>query len=368
MMYFTITTLIALIIAFTILFLKQPQFGKEPSDQRLEKIKKSPQFKNGKFENISYTPALTQGHSMLGILYKQLFGNNPNTSPSVKIPSVKTNLKELKPEDEVFVWFGHSSYFFQIEGVRFLIDPVFSGNASPIPGVVSSFDGSNNYQVSDLPDIDYLLITHDHYDHLDYKTIKELKGKVKLIVCGLGVGSHFEYWGFNKHMIVEKDWNETIDLDRGIKLHTTPARHFSGRALKRNNTLWLSFVLETSNQKIFLGGDSGYDSHFKIIGDKFGPFDLVLLENGQYNDAWEAIHLLPNQVLKAATDLRAKQLIPMHSSKFKLAMHPWDEPLEKVSKFYKEGEFNFMLLTPMIGEQVILGIENQVFSEWWKMV
>lgn len=364
----TILILIALIVAFTILFLKQPQFGKKPSDERLEKIKKSPQFKNGKFENISFTPTLTEGHSMLGILYKQLFGNNPNTSPSVKIPSVKTNLKELNPEDEVLVWFGHSSYFFQIEGVRFLIDPVFSGNASPIPGVVSSFDGSNPYQVSDLPDIDYLLITHDHYDHLDYKTIKELKGKVKLIVCGLGVGSHFEHWGFNKEMIVEKDWNETVHLNKKIKLHTTPARHFSGRGLKRNNTLWLSFVVETSNKKIFLGGDSGYDNHFKEIGDKFGPLDLVLLENGQYNAAWEAIHLLPDQVLKAATDLKAKQLIPIHSSKFKLAMHPWDEPLEKVSKLYREGEFNFKLLTPKIGEKVVLGTENRNFEEWWKMV
>ena len=359
-------SILAIMIFTGVYFINQPQFGKAPSGERLERMKKSPQFKDGKFQNSHFTPTLTEGYSMAGILYKQLFGNLPNRTPIKKIPSIKTNLKNLNSEEDILVWFGHSSYFIQIEGKKFLIDPVFSGNASPIPGSVKAFNGSNTYQVSDLPEIDYLLITHDHYDHLDYKTILELKSKVKTIICGLGVGSHLEYWGYNADKIIEKDWDEEEVITKEIKIHTISARHFSGRGLTRNNTLWLSFVLETSKSKIFLGGDSGYDTHFSEIGQKHGPFDIAILENGQYNVAWEAIHLLPEQVLKAATELNVKRVIPMHSSKFKLAMHPWDEPLEKVFASHQNGDFNFNLATPKIGEKVDINNSNQVFSEWWK--
>ena len=357
---------IAIISLIAIYFIKHPLFGKAPFGERLESIKKSPQFKDGKFQNTHFTPPLTKGYSMLGILYQQLFGSHPHKRPVNEIPSIKVDLKNLNPTDNIFVWFGHSSYFTQIEGKKFLIDPVFSGNASPIPGSVKAFKGSNNYQVSDLPDIDYLLITHDHYDHLDYKTILELKSKVRTIICGLGVGSHFEYWGYDPHNIFEKDWNETVFLSDNIKIHTTPSRHFSGRGFIRNNTLWVSFVLETPNSKIFLGGDSGYDTHFEEIGKKHGPFDLAIIENGQYNLAWEAIHLLPEQFVKAASELYAKKVIPVHSSKFALAMHRWDEPLNEVFTSYENGEFNFKLATPKIGEKVEINNPNQVFSQWWR--
>ncbi len=356
-MILTIISSVTIILLMGLYFINHPQFGKAPAGMRLEKIKKSPQFKDGKFQNSSFTPTLTEGYSMQGIIYKQLFGKHPNRTPEVAIPSVKTNLKQLDPRQNVLVWFGHSSYFLQIDGKKFLIDPVFSGNASPIPGSIKAFKGSNDYQVADLPEIDYLLISHDHYDHLDYKTI---------MICGLGVGAHFEHWGYDMAKIIEKDWHETEVLTTAIKLHTTPARHFSGRGLVRNNTLWLSFVLETANHKIFLGGDSGYDTHFAEIGKKHGPFDLAILENGQYNAAWEAIHTLPNQLLKVATDLNVKRIIPVHSGKFRLAMHPWDEPLSKVSEQHKSGNYNFALATPKIGEVVALENPNQVFSEWWK--
>lgn len=361
------SVLVILVIA-GIFFLNQPQFGKAPSGERLDRISKSPQFKDGKFQNFSFTPTLTEGYSMSGILYKQLFGKHPDRTPLKEIPSVKTDLKNLDPNENILIWFGHSSYFLQVEGKKFLIDPVFSGNASPIPKSMKAFNGSNEYQVSDLPEIDFLLISHDHYDHLDYTTILELKSKVKQVICGLGVGSHLEYWGYDASKIIEKDWHETEVLTDEIKIHTTPARHFSGRGFTRNNTLWLSFVLETSKRKLFLGGDSGYDRHFAAIGEKHGPFDLALLENGQYNVAWEAIHLLPNQVLKAATDLKTEKLIPVHSSKFKLAMHPWNEPLQQVSEMYKKGNFDFKLATPIIGEKVDLDNTEQVFSEWWKNI
>lgn len=363
-MIIILVSIITIATIGTIYFLNQPQFGKAPSGERLRKMEKSPQFKDGKFQNINFTPTLTEGYSMMGIIYKQLFEKHPNKTPDVEIPSVKTNLKNLKSEENILVWFGHSSYFIQAEGKTFLIDPVFSGNASPIPGSLKAYNGSNSYQVSDLPEIDYLLITHDHYDHLDYKTILELKDKVKTVITGLGVGSHFEYWGYDAQKIIEKDWNETEILTNDIKIHTTPARHFSGRGFTRNNTLWLSFILETPKRKIFLGGDSGYDTHFSEIGKKHGPFDLALLENGQYNVAWEAIHLLPEQFLKATSELKTKRVMPVHSSKFSLAMHPWNEPLQKVSKFNEE--YKIPLVTPIIGEKVLLDNEEQTFTPWWE--
>jgi L-ascorbate metabolism protein UlaG (beta-lactamase superfamily) len=363
-MIIILVSVIAIAIIGLIYFINQPQFGKAPSGERLERIQKSPQFKEGKFHNFNFTPTLTEGHSMAGILYKQLFGNLPDRNPVDKIPFIKTDLKNLNPSENVLVWFGHSSYFIQAEGKTFLIDPVFSGNASPLPGSLKSYEGSNEYQVTDLPNIDYLLITHDHYDHLDYKTILEIKDKVKTVITGLGVGSHFEYWGYDTSKIIEKDWNETEILLNNIKIHTTPARHFSGRGFTRNNTLWLSYVLETPNRKLFLGGDSGYDSHFLEIGNKYGPFDLALLENGQYNIAWEAIHLLPEQFLKAASELKTKRVMPVHSSKFTLAQHPWDEPLSKVTEFNENNKIP--LVTPIIGEKVLLDYEQQRFTQWWK--
>ncbi len=363
-MIIILVSIIAIATIGTIYFLNQPQFGKAPSGERLGKMEKSPQFKDGKFQNFNFTPTLTEGHSMIGIIYKQLFEKHPNKTPDVEIPSIKTNLKNLKSDENILIWFGHSSYFIQTEGKTFLIDPVFSGNASPIPGSLKAYNGSNSYQVSDLPEIDYLLITHDHYDHLDYKTILALKDKVKMVITGLGVGSHFEYWGYDAQKIIEKDWNETEVLPDNIKIHTTPARHFSGRGFTRNNTLWLSFILETPKRKLFLGGDSGYDTHFAEIGEKHGPFDLALLENGQYNVAWEAIHLLPEQFLKVASELKTKRVMPVHSSKFSLAMHPWYEPLDKVSEFNQKVQIP--LVTPIIGEKVLLDNEQQTFTQWWK--
>jgi L-ascorbate metabolism protein UlaG (beta-lactamase superfamily) len=365
-MLIAIASTISILFVFGLYFLNQPQFGKAPSGKRLERIKKSPQYKDGKFQNAHFTPTLTQGYSMLGVLYSQLFEKAPNKTPSNPIPSMKTDLKHLNPDDDILVWFGHSSYFVQAEGKTFLIDPVFSGNASPIPASVKAFKGSNNYQVSDLPEIDYLLISHDHYDHLDYNTIIELKGKVKNVICGLGVGSHFEYWGYDPGKILEKDWFETADLTHGMTIRATPARHFAGRSLNRNNTLWVSYVLETPKRKMFLGGDSGYDTHYAEIGKKYGPFDWAILENGQYNLAWEAIHTLPEQFLKEVSELKAKNVIPVHSSKFALANHSWDEPLNKVSELYKNGNYDFSLATPRIGEKVDLNSKDQSFTEWWK--
>lgn len=355
------------LVTATFLYMRQAQFGKAAKGKRLEQLQKSPNYKEGKFQNIHFTPMLSDGYSMPGVMYNFLFKNFPRTAPVDNIPSVKTDLKSIAISENILLWFGHSSYYIQLDGKRFLVDPVFSGNASPIPNSNKAFKGTDIYTAEDMPEIDFLLITHDHYDHLDYSTIMKLKPKIRQIICGLGVGAHFEYWKFDSTKIIEKDWNERVDITDNFTLHSAPARHFSGRGFTRNNTLWLSFVLQTPNLKLYLGGDSGYDTHFAELGEKFGGFDLAILDNGQYNLAWQAIHMLPEECLKAAKDLQATRLLPVHSSKFKLANHPWDEPLKTISEL-NEKENPIALVTPKIGEIVNLNDSTQSFTKWWENV
>lgn len=356
---------LVLIVAIAVFFyMRQAKFGKAPSGARLERIKQSPNYKDGAFVNRTFTPTLTKGYTMAGLLYNQLFKSYPRRRPVDSLPSVKTNLQTLPADSNLLVWFGHSSYYMQVNGLKILVDPVFSGNASPIPGTAKSFNGSDIFTVNDLPAIDYLFISHDHYDHLDYETIVALRTKVKKVICGLGVGEHFEYWGYPADMLIEKDWDETTELPNQVKVHTLTARHFSGRTFKRNNTLWLSYLIETPTQKFFLGGDSGFDGHFEAIGNKYGPIDLAILENGQYNEAWHAIHCLPEETLKAAKGLQAKRLMPVHSSKFMLAIHPWDEPLSELIRYNQT--YKIPLVTPLIGETVNLNDSMHTYKSWWQ--
>jgi Predicted Zn-dependent hydrolases of the beta-lactamase fold len=330
----------------------------------MEKMKQSRNYKNGKFENIHPAPVLSEGYSMMSEIYKTLIKMNPRKRPTDVIPSVKVELLSLSPDRNVLVWFGHSSYFFQLDGKRFLVDPVFSGKATPMPFGVKAFKGTDAYSVDDIPEIDYLLISHDHYDHLDSKTIKALNRKVKHVVCGLGVGQYFEDWGYSPNKIVEKDWDETVSINDRFTIRTATAHHSSGRGLSQNNTLWLSFIVMAPSMKLYLGGDGGYGTHFVEIGKKYGPFDLAVLENGQYNVAFHTIHLSPENVIQATNDLRAKRLLPVHSAKFVLERHPWDEPLKTITELAKKNRIP--LVTPKIGELVVLNDTTRVFEQWWK--
>ncbi|WP_035757394.1 MBL fold metallo-hydrolase [Hugenholtzia roseola] len=349
----------------TTLFLRQDKFGKLPTGAHLERLERSSNYKDGEFQNLEATPALSEEASYAGILYEFFFSKRERISPSAPLPSTKTNLFELDKDENILVWFGHSSYFMQVEGKKILVDPVFSGFASPFSFSVKAFAGTDRYSAADMPEIDYLFISHDHWDHLDYETLIELKPKIKKIICGLGVGAHFEHWGFETAKIYEGDWYDTIALDAGFTTHLVPTRHFSGRGFKRNPSLWTAFVLQTPTKQILIGGDSGYGKHFKHIGEKFGAFDLVILENGQYDKSWKYIHLMPDEVLQAAQDLNAKALFPVHSSKFPLANHAWDEPLQKITALNEAREQPFPLLTPIIGEKVSLD-SLKTFAKWWE--
>lgn len=354
--------IVAVIVIGILLFLKHPKFGKLPEGERQARIEKSPNFRDGQFQNLSHTPDLAEGVSMAKVLKKFFFDKSKRSKPVVAMPSQKTDLLHLDPSENVLVWFGHSSYFMQADGKTFLVDPVFSGAASPVSFTTKAFAGADVYDAEDFPEIDFLIISHDHWDHLDYETVLKLKGKVKKIITGLGTGAHFERWGFDMAAVEERDWNEAIDLGEGFIIHTTPARHFAGRGLKRNRAIWMSFVLKTPTLNLYLGGDSGYDSHYKTIGDAFGPFDLAILECGQYNEYWKYIHMMPEEVVTAAQDLKAKKLLPVHWGKFSLALHAWDEPIQRVTAAAKKQ--NMPIMTPMIGEKVSLS-QEQVFTEWW---
>lgn len=345
-------------------YLQQPKFGVMPSGERLEAIKDSPHYVNEQFENLLPTPVLVGDQGFVSALWNNLFNKRERLVPNGAIPSVKTDLLHLDKSKDIVVWLGHSSYFIQIEGKRILVDPVFSASAAPVSFANKAFQGANPYTAEDMPEIDYLLISHDHWDHLDYPTVFALKPKIKNLICGLGVGAYFAHWGFTEEQIQEADWQTALQLEDGLAVHVLPARHYSGRMLTKNKTLWVGFALTTSKQKIFISGDSGYGPHFKEIGDRFDGFDLVMLDHGQYDQRWPYIHMTPEEAVQAAGDLQAKALIPTHVGKFSIANHAWDDPFQRVAAASKDK--GHRLLTPIIGEPVELGNEQQNFSYWWE--
>lgn len=357
-------SLILVLALITVVYIQQPQFGKHPEGARLALIEKSPHYKDGRFRNRVERPTISEGYSMVGEIYKTLFKSYPLRHPVDSLPSVKTELRQLPPDSNLAVWMGHSTIYLQVDGKRILVDPVFSGKASPLPWGVKAFKGSNIYSADDMPEIDYLIISHDHYDHLDYESILQLKPKVKQVICGLGVGAHFEYWGYDASRIIEKDWYQKVEIDTNFVIHTEPAHHDSGRGFARGRTLWMSYLIQTPDMKIYVSGDGGYDSRFAEIGKKYGPIDWAIIEDGQYDKAWQSVHNLPEEVSQAAIDLQAKNVIPVHHSKFTLGKHPWTEPLERITAL-SEGK-SYKLQTPMIGQPVVLTDSTQSFQQWWK--
>jgi L-ascorbate metabolism protein UlaG (beta-lactamase superfamily) len=357
--------LILIIVGGVILFINGAPFGSLPSLTDLNEIQQLPYFCNGQIQNLSLTPSLSEGVGFFSVLKEFLFNKSKKNFPPAPLPSKKTDLRQLDLNKNILVWFGHSSYFMQIGGKRILVDPVFSGNASPLRFTTKSFAGSDIYSVSDIPEIDYLFITHDHWDHLDYRTILQLKTKVRKIIMGMGVGAHLIFWGFDKKIVTEMAWDDNISPEAGFSITAVTARHFSGRGLQRNKSQWSSFILTTMNKKIFIGGDSGYGSHFAEIGKRCGPFDLAILEDGQYNRNWKYIHMMPEETVQAAIDLKAKKLLPVHWAKFALSLHSWDEPIIRIKK--EADARNVYLLHPMIGESVNLDAD-QIFTSWWERI
>ena len=328
-----------------------------------DKIKSSPNYLKGVFQNLSDTPVMAPGVSYFKVL-KEALTRPSDVRPQQELPSVKTNLKELHSEVPVVIWFGHSSYLIHCRGVNILVDPVLSGSASPFSFMVKAFAGSDIYKVEDLPQIDMVIITHNHYDHLDKDTIQYLSDRVPVFYTSLGVGKSLISCSVKVKNITEMDWWEGGRISDDIQLWATPARHFSGRGIKRGGSLWSSFVLHIFGYSIYLGGDSGYGDHFKAIGAQFGPFDLAILECGQYNTSWPFIHMMPEEAVQASLDLNAKVFMPVHWGKFTLANHVWNEPVKRASK--ASAASGVKITTPMIGEPVIVG-QHYPDKTWWDL-
>jgi len=358
-----ITKIVSLCMApFIALFSFVASFGRAPRGERLERMKNSPNYSDGAFHNLQSDDEREDDDDSFFGFISELFSKPADLRPSKPIPAVKTDLKQLDRREDILVWLGHSAVFIQIDGIRILTDPTLV-TGSPVSFANKAFPVEYAYTPDDIPDINYLLISHEHWDHLDYHTVKSLKDRIGTVVCGLGLGEYFEYWKFPKEKIVELDWNEKFTFGDGLTIHALPARHGGQRFLKRNGTLWVSFMLEAPSHTVFFSGDTGYGTHFAGIKEKFPDIDLAIMENGQYDENWRNSHMLPDDLVRAIKDLGPARIVTMHNSKYAEANHAWYAPLEKIATVAAKEHFD--LLTPMIGEIVHLNDLNQTFSQWW---
>lgn len=320
-------------------------------------------FKKGTFKNIEDTVVMTSMD--LSTIYK--YFTKQDIIPEFTIPVEKSDLKSYLGEqknDVKVIWFGHSALFLEINNKKIFLDPMLSEVAAPHPLLgTKRFNTNLPMEIEDIPELDAVLISHDHYDHLDYVSITKLKDKVKMFYVPLGIAAHLKLWGVDVAKIVELDWWEEVRLGE-LTFISTPSRHFSGRGLfDRNSTLWSSWVIKGKEVSIFFSGDSGYNKSFKEIGERYGPFDLTLMECGQYNEGWSEIHMMPEETVQAHIDLKGQLLLPIHWGAFKLSVHSWQEPIERLLK--KANSLHVNVTTPKIGEVVILG-ELIPSSKWWK--
>jgi L-ascorbate metabolism protein UlaG (beta-lactamase superfamily) len=344
-----------------------PQFGAEAKGQRLSQIEQSPNYHDGVFQNPVETNMDIGFRGYLKMINSRLFNKQADQEPDWYLPVEKIDPRKFDQQQDtatVLTWFGHSAFLIEIDGKRLLVDPMLGERASPISFLgPKRFNETLPIEIEDLPQIDAILISHDHYDHLDYGSIKKLEAKTGHFYVTLGVGAHLERWGVPASKITELDWWQEVKF-KGLTFVATPARHFSGRGFSdRMKTLWASWVIQGRHDNIFFSGDTGYFDGFKEIGDRYGPFDVTLMECGQYNELWPNIHLMPEETVQAHIDLKGKLLMPIHWGAFALAMHSWTDPIERVTQRAKE--LRVPMTTPRIGEPIIL--ERRIpMSNWWE--
>jgi len=343
--------------------------GGKPQGARLERIKASPRWAGDRFRNVHpIAPGLRDPNASMPTLSEFLCGGERRV-PSAPLPSTNPLDEWRKPPASGLraTWLGHSTVLIEIDGLRVLTDPVWGPRASP-----SSLAGPKRFQpvpvaLRAMPPLDLVIVSHDHYDHLDYPTIRELAKRGVPFVTSLGVGAHLEAWGVDPGRIVELDWWESHRLpDSALTVTAAPSQHFSGRGLKdRNATLWSSFVIRGERHAVFFSGDTGLTTEYRTIRDRHGPFDLVMLEVGAFHPAWGDIHLGPRNAIEALTLLGGGAFLPVHWGTFSLAMHAWDQPAESLLELGPKA--GAQLLMPRLGEPV----EPQHFEPiepWWRAV
>lgn len=364
-----VTFIFLTIVAFVIISSEGwISMGTIPSEEKVREFQNSKNYNATKGEFTNRKPNIIDEMWDRNLNFKNIIDflkGGENKAPSKSLPEVKPDLAEfLKPcSDLKAIWFGHSSLILNLGGTIVLVDPVFSSAAAPVSFVTKRFQPPV-LKLNELPEIDYILISHDHYDHLDMESIKHFKDKKANFVTPLGVSSHLEGWGIAPERIVEKDWWETAKFD-DVKFIATPAQHFSGRGIfDRNKTLWASWVIQSENHNIYFSGDSGYDIHFKDIGVKYGPFDVAFLESGQYNEQWREVHMFPEDAALAYKDLKAKKFFPIHWGMFVLSKHPWNDPAKQLHILSKTNQID--LVVPKLGQLVNFSDGFQL-DEWWNL-
>ncbi len=331
----------------------------------MDKTEKSKQFNNDKFNNYKPSPGWSF-FKMLPIIRDLLFTNN-DRKPDVDLPTQKIDFSQITDAEynELKVtWVGHSSQIINIDGIIVLTDPIFE-NKTTFMGP-SRYNDDVPLNIDELPEIDLVLISHNHYDHLNSYTIKKVHPKVKQFIAPLLVGRELEKIGVPREKIIELDWWEEVVLFDTFMIAFTPTQHFSGRGLfDRDKTLWGSYVVQGPHHKIYYGGDSGYFKGFKEIGDKYGPFDYTFLECGAYNEKWRFVHMMPEETVQANLDLKGKVLQPIHWGTFNLALHSWYDPMVRVVK--AADNLGVQLSTPIVGETITID-DGLVTERWWETV
>lgn len=359
--------ILAAVVVLVILALRYyPPLGARAKGDARSAIDGSDNYVGGKFIYPLPTPMEMSFKEMSKIMTEMIKGGS-NRKPSNGIPIDRwepQQLLEVNSEARL-VWFGHSAFFLQVNGLNLLLDPMLGPSPSPVPMIGGKrYGGELPLSIDDLPPIDAVILSHDHYDHLDYGTIKKLKNKVRRFFVPLGVGAHLERWGVARERITSADWWDEMDFE-GLKLACTPARHFSGRSMNdRYQTLWCSWVIDSGETKLYFSGDSGYGGHFKQIGDKYGPFDVTLMECGQYDMRWPLIHMMPEETVQAHRDVGGKVMIPIHWGAFTLALHDWTDPVERVLRAAEQH--SVVVATPRIGQVVPLSASEYPAAAWWR--
>ncbi|MDX9759820.1 MAG: MBL fold metallo-hydrolase [Bacteroidota bacterium] len=360
-----ISILAALLLAGGALYFSiAPQFGSPPEEDVRARMALNPNYRDGRFHNPDGAEVKFEGASMLTTLWDFLTATD--TEPARPLPVAFRAGAVDDPIADTAVrvtWYGHSAVFLEFEGKRFLLDPQLNDKASPLPLIGSSrFRMTESLDALRFPHIDAVILSHDHYDHLDYRSIRRLEKDVAHFFVPLGVGAHLRGWGIDAARITEMDWWESVEY-RGVTLTAAPAQHFSGRGLtNRNATLWASWALRGTSHNVYFSGDGGYGPHFREIGERLGPFDFTMMECGQYNERWAAIHAMPEESVQAHRDLRGAVMMPIHWGGFQLALHSWKEPIERVTAAAKKS--GVTIVTPMIGEAVTVGDWRHT-SDWW---
>ncbi len=344
--------------------MRPKQFGGKVTKALIAQYEKSPNWRDGSFQNMEETSLTTSLLKMPGIIYKQLT-NKTDRAPKRSLPIVPFDKTAfLAPAEKArMIWYGHSVVLMRMNNQTILIDPMLGPDTTPIAPISTKRFSENTLSLIDeFPEIDLLILTHDHYDHLDYASMQKLKPKTKKYFVAMGVKRHLMSWGVDPGLITEFDWWDNQNF-ANINITYTPTRHFSGRGLTdRLKSLWGGWVFKTTAENIWFSGDGGYGAHFKEVGKRLGPFDFAFMECGQYNDDWRPIHLFPDESVQAAIDGGAKKAMPVHWAGFALSyQHTWKEPVEAFVKAAIEYQLDYT--TPALGQP--FDAASTMREEWW---